>query len=86
MVNTRNDVLLLDGRDGLAHECLMARLEQAHEQLGPQRSEVGLHLAEDELDWIRLWRIGQIVDVLEAVLSHGPAKLAHYEQEVRVMT
>ena len=48
----------------------MAVLNETGQLLGSQCLELLLDLAEDELDGIVVWRVCQIVDILDAELSH----------------
>ena len=69
--NARYNVFFLDFVDCLGHQRLVAVLREAHELLGPQSLEVPLHLAENQFDWVVVWRVRHVIDELEAVVSHG---------------
>ena len=71
MLNTTLYIFLLQLANGFDHQRFMAILELSHKLLSPQSFEVVLQLAEHKFDWIILWRIRQIIDPAEAMLSHS---------------
>ena len=70
MVNTLLDISLLHALDGLSNQVLVAGIRQSRELLGPQRLEFLLDLAEDHLDRVVIWGVGDVVDEAVAEPPH----------------
>ena len=78
MINTIYYIFLLYFVECLLDHGLVALAGQAHELLGPELPEVGLHLAKHIFYWIVLALVWNIENVPESVAGHrllGPVRL-----------